>query len=135
MHTGGVARIQRVCLWSWIEAPTHHVWSDIVSGASDATKLRSEESNQGLLRRDAANQMHSKLPRRLFIPFLQSLPFNAKYGIKSTGGHLQTIMARLPARRPDGAGSDKSSTFAAKEIEEFRLISLFSCFGSAVRCL
>ena len=107
------------------------MWSDIVSGASDATKLRSEESNQGLLRRDAANQMHSKLPRRLFIPFLQSLPFNAKYGIKRTGGHLQTIMARLPSRRPDGAGSDKSSSFAAKEIEEFRLISLFSCFGSS----
>ena len=69
-----------------LRPPAHHVWSDIVSGAQDATKLRSEESNQGLLRRDAANQMHSKLPRRLFIPFLQSLPFNAKYGIKRTGG-------------------------------------------------
>ena len=59
----------------------------------------------------------------LFILFLQSFPFNAKYGIKRTG-HLQTIMARLPSQRPDG--TQTKVPFAAKEIKEFRLI--FSIF-------
>ena len=83
----------------------------------------SHESNQGLLRRDAGNQMHIGNYSGLFILFLQSFPFKAKYGIKRTG-HLQTIMARLPSQRPDG--TQTKVPFAAKEIKEFRLI--FSIF-------
>lgn len=59
----------------------------------------------------------------LFILFLQSFSFNAKYGIKRTG-HLQIIMARLPSQRPDA--TQTKVPFAAKEIKEFRLI--FSIF-------
>lgn len=91
-------------------------------------ELRSQESNQGLLRRDARLTKCIGNYSGLFIPFLQSFSFNAKYGIKRTG-HLQTIMARLPSRRPDGPHTKVS--FDAKEIEEFSLISLFSCFGIA----
>ena len=93
---------------------------------------RSHESNQGLLWRDGRLTKCIGNYSGLFIPFLQSFSFNAKYGIKRTG-HLQTIMARLPSRRPDGFQTKVFS--AAKEIKEFCLISLFSCFGHGVRCL
>ena len=101
-------------------------------GMPPRAEPRSHESNQGLLWRDGRLTKCIGNYSGLFIPFLQSFSFNAKYGIKRTG-HLQTIMARLPSRRPDG--SQTKVPFAAKEIKEFCLISLFSCFGHGVRCL
>ena len=129
--------IQRVCLWLIpCQPPPHHVWS--------WPCLRGPGCHRGLSR-DLMRAIRDYCggTRRLtkcignysglFIPFLQSFSFNAKYGIKRTG-HLQTIMARLPSR-PSWWVSDKSSLRCNRDFKEFRLISLFSCFGHGVRCL